>query len=142
MVTIADTRTLEEQKDRINPVLMRWDKMIDYLMTQEWNVTKAYQYAYPRTKETSADVASYTLLDNVRFKERFKYLQSTKYGYNEDHLRNFWKDKLLNAKKEENSMRASENIAKNLQMTGFGQDNQIKQAIQVNVVFDEKVSTG
>lgn len=126
---------LKDLREEIDPTRERWELFIDELI-KNWDVGTAYIKVYPDTSTRQIAWANGTrLIANEKFKSLFRHIQETKYGYNEETLRTFWKDKLLNAKKEENSMRASENIAKNLQMVGFGSDVEHKQAIQVNIGF-------
>lgn len=129
-------KDLELTKDVWRPAHFdRWERFADYLMTKEWNYTKAYLDTYVDVTRKTAGIRGYGLMRNPRFREFFAELQETKYGISLEKIREFWQKKMHGAKKEDNAMRASENLAKNLQMPGFSKEDQLTQPVNVFVGF-------
>ena len=137
MVTIMDSNkpidenSMVRANGRFSSVYKRWEKVIDHLMTQDWNGTDAYLEAYPKVSRRSASVGFVRLMDEERFRKYFRYLQETKYGVSEESIVAFWQSKMHGAHKEDNALRASENMAKYRQMPGFSKDEDMAPQIKV-----------
>ena len=128
---------LPNGKWRYSPVYRRWEKVIDYLMTEEWNGKNAYLAGFPKSREKVAGMSFSLLCKREAFKEFFKYLQETKYGVSQESLVAFWQSKMRGANKEDNAMRASENLAKFSQLQGFRKEDNVQPNVNVFVKFDE-----
>lgn len=126
------TATKQNNKlERINPVNKRWELFLNQLYkNNDWNISKAYMQVYKVKNPETARANASELLTNPNFKEYHnKYIQEIR-GINKENILSFFKDKLQNAKKEENSIRSAENLAKIL---GMYQEQSSQTPIQINV---------
>ena len=91
--------------------------------------------AYPKSSRKSSSVGFVRLMDEERFRKYFRYLQEIKYGVSEESIVAFWQEKMRGAHKEDNALRASENMAKYRQMPGFSKEEDMTPQIKVFIAI-------
>jgi len=136
VIECQSVHDLENERWKYSPVYKRWEKVIDYLMANEWNGSRAYQAGFPKCGRDQASRNFSILTRRPAFMKFFRYLQETKYGVSQESLVGFWQSKMRTAGKEENAMRASENLAKFAQLKGFRKEDNVQPNVNVFVKFD------